>query len=323
MNNGVNEEDKNKLGSNVKISPAESYYDENGKVNEKALKTEEKKSDNNTNNNVSIKPVISPVNEDSNKNNNSINNNEIKQKKKLSLTPLFIIIIFILIGLVFYEYVDKNRTFQELKYDCNVISNFDKNKKLDINSTLVQELYNKVSTNIYEDLANNELNDNMKLYLAYRNLNVNSFYDSNCNLFNSASTVNLSCDKNSFTPKAFTEESLQTSLKSLFGENTNIKNDNIQLGNTCLGGYQYIEKRGEYVEGKCTANSTTSLKVDKTLKNAIREDNYIKITEEVKYISNDRLLVPEHLKDGYYIYTFKLNTNYNYSYVSKEYKSKY
>ena len=43
-------------------------------------------------------------------------------------------------------------------------------------------------------------------------------------------------------------------IKKLYGENTSIPFTNIQLGNTCIGGYQYIPSRGEFVQGLCNGS---------------------------------------------------------------------
>ena len=41
------------------------------------------------------------------------------------------------------------------------------------------------------------------------------------------------------------------------------------------------------------------------------------LREEVKYYTVEGIDVPEKLKSGTYVYTFKLDTNYNYVYISK------
>ena len=43
-----------------------------------------------------------------------------------------------------------------------------------------------------------------------------------------------------------------TIIDSIVGENTNIAFANVRLGDhSCIGGYEYIKERGEFVEGKC------------------------------------------------------------------------
>ena len=156
----------------------------------------------------------------------------------------------------------------------------------------------------------------MKLYLAYRQIPNNKIYDSNCNLFNNTAMNSYICEENlEFSPKAFKEETLQLEYKKLFGEDQEFVNGNIQLGNSCIGGYQYISERGEYVEGYCKEVSTTSYSVNKTLTDAYVQGDTITIKEKVRYYSSEQ--VPEELKNGVYVYTFKLDNNYNYVYISK------
>ena len=196
--------------------------------------------------------------------------------------------------------------------------------KLDLNSTLVKDLYNKVYTNIREDIAQFNLTDELKLYLAFKQIPSDKFYDSNCNLFDQTSMKLYSCTTGGdFVPKAFKEESLQLEVKKLFGEKVTLENKNIQLGGICLGGYQYIAERGEYVEGNCGEYNSTIYRADKKLVEAVSTQNTIKLKEEVRYYGNEKNPIPDYLKSGDYIYTFRLDTNYNYVYVNKEYVEKY
>ena len=47
-------------------------------------------------------------------------------------------------------------------------------------------------------------------------------------------------------------------IKKLYGESTNLPLKNIQLGTSCVVGYQYIEDRGEFVEGYCDKQNATT-----------------------------------------------------------------
>jgi hypothetical protein len=164
----------------------------------------------------------------------------------------------------------------------------------------------------------------MKLYLAYRQITEKEKYDSNCNLFSTISMEPYTCEVSAtFIPKAFKEETLIREYKKLFGESTYFKLDNIQLGNSCLIGYQYIEKRGEFVEGYCKQNIAISYTANKKLKSAISRGNTIILTEDVNYKSTEKMNLPSYLKDGIYRYTFRLDINYNYVLISKTYESKY
>ncbi len=256
-----------------------------------------------------------------NKNQNSIESTPqviIKSKG----TGFAIFLLLILGGLCFLTYYFYNKNIMQLnslKENCTPVSTSGEEKELNINSTIIQDLYNKVKTNIKEDLANNSLDDSMKLYLAYRQIPTNNIYKSNCNYFDDTKMYPYTCEETiEFSPVAFKEETLQIELKKLFGETTNIKNGNIQLSYDCIGGFEYIEGRGEYVSGKCATPSTTVYSVNKELKKATSKETIIKLYEEVKYHGIQGNKVPDNLKNGTYIYTFKLDTNYNYVYISKE-----
>lgn len=237
----------------------------------------------------------------------------------------YIILILLLIsGFCFFEYFSysshQNEIFN-LKNNCSPVSTDGEAKELALDSNIVIELYNKVHTTIREDLAAFELNDSMKLYLAYRQIPNSEFYDSNCNLFSDTAMYSYSCSqKEGFVPRAFKEEALKVQFVELFGEDSSLSYNHIQLDNSCIGGYQYIEKRGEYVEGECNSVSATTFKADKNLVKAISQGAVITLKEKVKYYGNEGKDLPNHLKSGTYVYTFKLDTNYNYIYVSKTFE---
>ena len=237
------------------------------------------------------------------------------------------ILFFIIIGLIIYiVYMTKSYQNQinQLDYNCTPITNSKKEIELDLNSTLVKDLYKKVATNIREDLAQPEFNDNMRLYLAYRQITEIDKVDSNCKGFSVTSMEPYTCEESTnFMPKAFSEEALKLEIKKLYGEKANIPMANIQLGTSCIVGYQYIPDRQEFVQGICNQQQATSYKVDKVLKKAISTKNTIILTEDVQYHANEKLSLPESLKNGTYYYTFRLDMNYNYVLVSKTYESKY
>lgn len=244
-------------------------------------------------------------------------------KKKLNLVPILAFLIVLLIGGIIFLVQKSKSDNARLNFECSPVG-YKEETKLDLNSSLVQNLYNKVKTNIREDLASVKLDDNMKLYLAYRQIPESMIYESNCNLFSKTSMEPYTCpDIVGFTPMAFKEETMQLELKKLFGDNVNIPNANVQLGKNCIGGYQYIAERGEYVKGYCQEQTATIYRVEKKLTEAKSYGNYITLTEDVKYIGNQSAEVPADLVSGTYMYTFKLDTNYNYIYINKEYVEKY
>ena len=244
--------------------------------------------------------------------------------KKRSGIGFILIIILILIGLNVYQYLESQAKVQKLQFECTPVTTYDTEKELDLKSTIVRDLYNKVKTNIREDLAHNTFDDELKRYLAFRQIPNGDFYDSNCNLFDNTKMQLYTCPTNeNYHPLAFKVETFEREYKKLFGANTQVPHGNIQLSNKCFGGYQYIEGRGEYVQGKCAENVPTSFKTVKTLTKAISRNNTIILTEEVVYKGTDTLKVPEYLKNGTYTYTFKLDINYNYVYVTKDFTPKY
>lgn len=245
---------------------------------------------------------------------------KIKSKKeKPIVTILLLVVIAGLLFFISYLYSNHQNEIAKLKYECTPISTSGIEKELNLDSTIVQDLYSKVKTNIREDLANSELNDEMKLYLAYRQMPTEKIYESNCNLYNNAKMEPYTCKETlEFTPLAFKEENLTLEVKKLFGESTNLQHDDIQLGISCIGGYQYIAERGEYVQGKCPQIENVVFRADKKLIKATSQESTITLYESVKYSATSGKELPEKLVSGTYKYTFRLDMNYNYIYVNKE-----
>ena len=237
---------------------------------------------------------------------------------------LLIILILISGAAIFYIKTSNDKQMATLRYNCTPITASKEEIKLDVNSTLVQSLYNKFATTIREDLAQPNFNDEWKIYMAYRQILETDKYDSNCNSFSATAMEPYTCQgNNNFTPKAFKEEKIIQKIKELYGEHANIQLKNVQLGKTCLVGYQYIKERGEFVEGHCNQKTATSFKAEKKLTEAISTRNTIVLTEEVRYVETEGLTLPSYLKSGTYHYTFRLDLNYNYVLISKSYEEKY
>ena len=271
---------------------------------------------------TTVNETIPPV-EVNNQINTDDNKVKVPDKTNKKISPIILILIVIIMGLGGFIYINNLRHQKEidhLKEECSPVSSADGTKLLDISSTVVQDLYNKVKTNIREDVANFELNDEMKLYLAYRQIPINKIYNSNCDNFIDSKMVSFTChERIDFVPKAFRAESLMLELKKMFGDNIVISHDDIQLSTSCLGGFQYIPERGEYVEGECSLYPTTSFKVEKELIRAESTEKEIILYEMVKYSGAEGKEYPDRLKNGTYRYIFKLDVNYNYIYINKEY----
>lgn len=248
-----------------------------------------------------------------------VQENTESKKKTQTVIMLLLILIAGLLFFISYLYSVHQKEIANLEFKCTPVSTSGTEKELDLNSTIVQDLYSKVKTNIREDLANPELNAEMRLYLAYRQMPTEKIYESNCNLYNDTKMEPYTCKETlEFTPTAFKEEDLTLEIKKLFGEDTTFQHNDIQLGITCLGGYQYIAERGEYVQGRCTQLAAIVFKADKKLIKATSRESTITLYESVKYYSTSGATIPEKLTSGTYKYTFKLDMNYNYIYINKE-----
>lgn len=244
-----------------------------------------------------------------------------KKKKSHFFVKLLLLIIVGLGGYIYWTDMQHKALISKMEYECTPV-NATGEKSLELDSTLVQDLYGKVRTTLREDLALFDLNDQLKLYLAFRNIPTGKFYESNCNLFSETAMEPFTC-KADFTPLAFKEEDLKLEVKKLFGDDVELPLTNINLGNgSCLGGYQYIPDRGEFVQGYCGSRNSTSYKMEKELIGAYSKEAYITLKEKVRYIGAEGNTVPAHLRSGTYIYTFKLDMNYNYIFVSKEIEQK-
>lgn len=246
----------------------------------------------------------------------------VEAKKKKSILPILMAIVIIgLIGYIVFSTMSHNKEVSKLKEECTPVSTSGETKELDLKSTIVLDLYSKVKTNIREDLANFNFDDEMKVYLAYRQMANDKIYNSNCNYFNDTKMYAFSCKESAnFIPTAFKEEDLVVEYKKLFGETATFVHDDIQLANSCLGGYQYIAERGEYVKGDCGELATTTFKVNKELVKATSTESTIVLYEKVKFYGSEGKEYPEKLKSGTYKYTFKLDQNYNYVLINREYE---
>ncbi len=238
------------------------------------------------------------------------------KKKKNFLARFWFFIVLILLGVLGYVRYSNQQQLVIMQEKCTPVSTSGESKELDLDSTIVQDLYNKVKTTIREDLGESELNDQLKVYLAYRQIANSDIYESQCNLFDKNKMEPFTCEDSS--TMAFKEETLQLELKKLFGDDTNIKGKNVQLGTSCIGGFEYIAERGEYVQGRCLSTGATLYRVEKELIGATSTESTIVLKEKVKYYGSEGLTLPERLVSGTYLYTFRLDMNYNYVLVSKE-----
>ena len=247
--------------------------------------------------------------------------------KKRRGSPFATLLFILLVGVGAYAYYLKTtteNTIKQQKYICTPASESKEEVALDVNSTLVQDLYQRVATNILEDVSQPEWNDTMKVYLAYRQVPSYKYYESNCNLFRPGKMEPYVCEENNnIKPKAFKVETLELEWKKLFGETTKMPKINAHLQNGCVGDYEYIPESEEYVQCICKNIPTTTLKVKKELVEAVTSNHTLILKEKVEYMGTDKTEVPSYLVSGEYFYTFRLDLNYNYVLISKQYNQKY
>lgn len=328
-NTSLNDTNLTEEDSNKKKNKKEKKDKKNKKIKDKNKDKDAEGDNSNLDNNLDTNNIMSDDNSKAKSKKNKFkfrekSNDDNSSSKVIYLFPkkvfdvFSLLVVALLMFYIAYLYLDYKNRLDETIYSCTPVD-IGNEKTLDINSTLVQDLYKKVKTTILEDYAQPEWDNTMRLYLAYRQLHENDFYESKCTLFKNDAMEPYKCDVNGFTPRAFKVSSLVLEWKKLFGEETPIKLDNIKLKNSCIGGFQYIPERDEFVEGYCDYNTTTSFKVTKSLKEAITDGGEIILKEDVKYQENEKMEKPSYLRSGTYIYTFKLDMNYNYVLVSKIY----
>ena len=240
------------------------------------------------------------------------------KKPANNLARFFFLIILLLCGGCFYLWTYHQNQMNLMNEKCTPISTKGEEKELELSSNIVKDLYSLVKTDLKEDIGQSELNDELKLYLAFRQVSHNEFCDSHCKSFTNAGIEPFTCEESStFVPKAVKASVVEVEYRKLFGFDASVPHGNVQLGNTCVGGYQYIESRGEYVQGNCGNEGATFFQVDKELTSAYSKGSTIALRERVKYYGSEGLEVPDRLVSGTYEYLFKLDMNYNYVYVSK------
>lgn len=312
-NNGVNNNQINSGVNNNQINPGVNNNQINPNTNMSVQQIiNQQNTPNQTVNNVNTPPV----------NRNVQDVKIIKQKSRMA--PFLFMLLLLLGAYTLYSNLDNKKIIEDLTYNCTPISSKNEDSSLDVNSTLVKDLYSKVYTTVREDVAQPEWNDTMRIYLAYRQITENKKYDSNCNLFNQTAMPSYTCEVTTdFTPKAFKQSDLEVEWKKLFGENTPFTNANIKLDYDCIGGYQYIADRQEYVQGRCSANKASKVKATKKLESATSNGNTITLKESVSYEGTDSSTVSDYLKSGYYYYNFRLDMNYNYVLVNRTYEPNY
>ena len=245
--------------------------------------------------------------------------------------------------IVYEEFLNNNSSVDNVKNNVNTSSNIEETngeEELDVNSRLVQSLYNKVVLNgdnenkyfMYDDNDNyivSEASEESKLTLAYNNLKENEFghvntsnlpstmvipgytyssYILSYHTLDNGDVVGLGEDYVSF----FSYDSLLLAYKDLFGNDKTVdKSIPIRTDFYNMKYYVYNDSLDGYIpyvnEGGGTGKPVYSGNVSRAVKN----DNQIVIYEEVSELSIDG----ESLST--YAYTFNIDDDGMYSFVSR------
>ena len=241
------------------------------------------------------------------------------KKVRNKAIPFLFLALLLFGGVAFYQYTENLKLIDYYTNEYSPIASKEETD-LELDDPFVKQLYSMVKTTGNEDYANPNFDVNLKRYLSYRFLSNKILnYKSNCNKFDTNKMIYYSCDDKDFTPTSFKVDDLEVAFTTLFGDNHEINHDSIQLGNECIGGFEYIPERGEYVQGKCTRNSANLVNVDKKLVSAKSTESHVFLEEDVRYYPVDNSKVPKYLNNGKYKYTFKLDRHYNYVYVNREF----
>lgn len=257
-------------------------------------------------------------------------------KKQNNLVTIIIIVIvavvIVLLGYFIYDKsLKKQPTNNTITNDVNKNKSDKKTESLDINSSLVKELYNKVT--LAEDTDNkywfygrddnylvSSAPESSKMALVFHNL-METDFSAIPNNSPAAATIDLNGSNytlNTTNSKVYVSyDNVLRTYQNLFGTSASLNKD-VPLQVTAYSTDYYVYNAGvngylNYtMEGDITSSSFYHGEVTKAIKNA----NNIIITEKVEYSENN---------DGkkkisstsYYEYTFMQENDGTYSFVSR------
>ncbi len=253
------------------------------------------------------------------------------EKKNNGVVIFLIVVVILLVGYITYISFGKvtNKT-ETVTSDEKRIDSDSKNETLDINSSLVQDLYNKVVLTgdsyykywFYNDSDNYQVSsasESSKMALVYHNLKKSDF----TTIQNTADIKkNVTINNRSYTLQESSStgfipyERVEHTYKELFGgSNTLNKSEPMRVGPYIIEYYIYDESVNGYLYYLTEGSGTTGSFYHGTVTKAERVGDTIVITEKVDFSENT---------DGKgtitsttnYQYTFKL-LNDTYSFISR------
>lgn len=266
---------------------------------------------------------------------------EEKKKTNKGFIAVIIILVLLLVGSIGFIVYDKllvtdsvSSEKSDVKDDNKSDVKDSKEKELDINSRLVQSLYNKVTIKnsdwlYYDKNTNFNVNsdgvERIKMNLVGINLNdKNHNYidctDNNGIPANSSDGYFSVCSANkqwqaSDLQSGYSRSYIESVYKDLFGSDVKLdKTQPIYIGQFSCEAYHYVESLDQYVRYLAECGGATCNQITTKLTKAVKNSNEIKIYESFEDIGCGS----EDPKKNYtYVYTFELDEDGMYNFVSR------
>ena len=258
------------------------------------------------------------------------------EKKKNGIVIALIVVIVLLLSYIgyisFFKVTSKNETVSSDKerVDSDNKNTSTKEETLDVNSSLVQGLYNKVVLTgdsfykywFYNNSNNYQVSnasESSKLALVYHNLKKSDF-----SIIQDATNVkkNITLDNSNYTLQENSStgfipyERVEQTYKELFGSSDTLnKSEPMRVGPYVTEYYVYDESVNGYVDYLTVGGGATGSFYHGEVTKAVRTGDTIVITEKADFSENDdgagKITSTEN-----YEYTFKLSGD-TYSFVSR------
>lgn len=272
------------------------------------------------------------------------------EKEKKSKGSLVVIIILIILLLGACAYIGYDKFF--VKKD-NQVNNNNENKgveKLDVNSRLVQSLYNRVSTGLIGKTSSCSLN---YMYITGTGNGMEVFYSDKAseqqkmklvgNLLSESfrifaneeetipDTINVDDYgeyKNAYVTNKelnsqyqetyYTKEYVEAVYKSIYGKNAKL-DISAPIVMDSYGGeiYYYVPSIDKYALYVTVTGKVCPQEAYAELVKATKSDKELKIYEKIVTIKNDDIIDAGDTADSNYVYTFELEDDGMYKFVSR------
>lgn len=279
---------------------------------------------------------------------------EIKEKKSNGSKIVIVILVILLLGACAYIAYDKLMVKEDNSKNEAVVENKKvKEENLDVNSRLIQSLYNKVSTGeqtkedascIFNymygdgDFYSEKATEEEKMRIIGRVLSQGKVYSGDESLIPdkidndsieimSIIAYNKDNDKSIFTEKYYDRKYVENTYKELFGTDSKLDTSVTFQTDPTMELYSYVPAVDKYllylVEGggitTCGPTSTYA-----TLTKAVKAGDKIKIFEKETGIATEDTTIDDKsytkgqvASENNYIYTFKLDKDGMYSFISR------